>query len=58
MVVQFFPLDKKDLLLPPSVGEVSFDTSTVLEGVISDETCKDEPCNNDGICEVTWNDFT
>lgn len=57
MVVQFFPLDVKDLELPPPVGIVTFDTSAVLKGVVSDDSCRSEPCLHGGTCEVTWNDF-
>lgn len=57
MVVQFFPLDVKDLELPPPVGVVTFDTSAVLQGVVSDDSCRSEPCLHGGTCEVTWNDF-
>lgn len=57
MVVEFFPLQVEDLILPPPLGEVSFDHSAVLEGAVSDNTCASNPCENDGVCEVTWNDF-
>ncbi|XP_056147811.1 protein crumbs homolog 1-like [Lampris incognitus] len=29
----------------------------VLEGCQTDQTCKGEPCLNEGECHVTWNDF-
>uniref|UniRef100_A0A8C6WN36 Crumbs cell polarity complex component 2b n=1 Tax=Neogobius melanostomus TaxID=47308 RepID=A0A8C6WN36_9GOBI len=29
----------------------------VLMGCHSDDTCKDAPCLNGGLCEITWNDF-
>uniref|UniRef100_A0A1A8VAE6 Protein crumbs homolog 2 n=1 Tax=Nothobranchius furzeri TaxID=105023 RepID=A0A1A8VAE6_NOTFU len=29
----------------------------VLQGCQSDNTCKDNPCLNNGECHVTWNDF-
>ncbi|XP_027890839.1 protein crumbs homolog 1-like [Xiphophorus couchianus] len=35
-----------------------FTTVNVLPGCHSDDTCKDNPCLNNGQCQVTWNDFT
>ncbi|XP_041756688.1 protein crumbs homolog 1-like [Coregonus clupeaformis] len=29
----------------------------VLDGCVSDEACKTGPCQNGGMCMVTWNDF-
>ncbi|XP_060527208.1 protein crumbs [Cylas formicarius] len=57
MVVEFFPLATRDLLIPPAFGSVSFDKSLVLEGVVSDDLCKVNPCEHNGRCEVTWNDY-
>uniref|UniRef100_A0A3Q3SP49 Crumbs cell polarity complex component 2 n=1 Tax=Mastacembelus armatus TaxID=205130 RepID=A0A3Q3SP49_9TELE len=42
------------------VGVEVYQASTVenvLPGCQSDDTCKDEPCLNGGLCQVTWNDF-
>ena len=40
---------------PPSIGEVElFD---IMKGVVSDNTCNVNPCDNGGSCQVTWNDF-
>lgn len=57
MVVEFYPLSAVDVNIPPSLGEVVFDKSLVLEGVVSDDSCRDEPCMHGGTCTVTWNDF-
>ncbi|XP_066252818.1 protein crumbs [Euwallacea similis] len=57
MVVEFFPISAADLFIPPPFGNVSFDRSLVLEGVVSDDLCEDNPCNHNGICENTWNDY-
>lgn len=58
MVVEFFPLIlDDDAILPPQFGNVSFDYSLVLEGVVSDDACRDDPCLHDGSCSITWNDF-
>uniref|UniRef100_A0A3Q2QLH1 Protein crumbs homolog 2-like n=1 Tax=Fundulus heteroclitus TaxID=8078 RepID=A0A3Q2QLH1_FUNHE len=32
-------------------------TENILKGCHSDNTCKDNPCFNNGQCQVTWNDF-
>ncbi|XP_019763330.2 protein crumbs isoform X1 [Dendroctonus ponderosae] len=57
MVVEFFPISAPELLIPPPLGNVSFDRSLVLEGIISDDLCKENPCNHNGVCENTWNDY-
>ncbi|XP_066994976.2 protein crumbs [Anabrus simplex] len=57
MVVEFFPLNVSGLDIPPPFGEVSFIPGTILEGVVSDDTCRSNPCQHDGNCTVTWNDF-
>lgn len=57
MVIEFFPLKVKDLEAPKLFGNVSFDPSTVLEGVLSDNTCLSDPCFNGAVCNVAWNDF-
>ncbi|XP_071747876.1 protein crumbs isoform X2 [Lepeophtheirus salmonis] len=40
---------------PPSIGDVRL--IDVMEGIVSDDTCKENPCENGGICQVTWNDY-
>lgn len=57
MVVEFFPLNAPDLNIPMSFGTVSFDNSTVLEGILSDDSCKVNPCEHNGTCINTWNDY-
>lgn len=57
MVVEFFPLKVSDLNIPMSFGTVNFDNSTVLEGVLSDNSCKINPCQHNGTCKNTWNDY-
>lgn len=57
MVVEFFPLHVEDLDIPIPFGSVSFDNSTILEGVLSDDSCKVNPCHHNGICVNTWNDY-
>jgi hypothetical protein len=57
MVVEFFPLEAADLEIPPPFGTVSFDKMMVLEGVVSDNSCRNNPCEHSGTCSVTWNDF-
>lgn len=57
MVVEFFPLQDIDFDIPMTFGTVSFDKSTVLEGVLSDDSCKINQCRNKGVCENTWNDY-
>ncbi|KAG8293886.1 hypothetical protein J6590_007552 [Homalodisca vitripennis] len=58
MVVQFFPLTGVvDNLLPPTLGNISINESSVKMGVVSDDSCADTPCKNKGTCHVTWNDF-
>lgn len=59
MVVEFFSLavENKDLLVPKSFGIVSFNQDEILEGILSDNTCRSDPCLNKGVCSVTWNDF-
>ncbi|XP_049806323.1 protein crumbs [Schistocerca nitens] len=57
MVVEFFPLDVEDLVIPSPLGTVSFNKSVVLEGSVSDNTCLVNPCEHNGKCVVTWNDF-
>ncbi|CAL7947161.1 unnamed protein product [Xylocopa violacea] len=57
MVVEFFPLKANDIPTPIQFGNVSFDYYKVLKGVVSDNVCVSNPCNHNGTCHVTWNDF-
>lgn len=60
MVVEFYPLgiQNKDLVVPKTFGTVSFNQDEILQGILSDDTCRSNPCHNKGKCSVTWNDFT
>lgn len=53
--MEFFPLEDEALRLPPPLGIVSLEA--VLPGSVSDDTCRQQPCENGGVCSVTWNDF-
>ncbi|XP_037082516.1 LOW QUALITY PROTEIN: protein crumbs-like [Pollicipes pollicipes] len=55
-LVEFYPLNDPSLRLPPPLGLVTADR--VLAGSVSDDTCRDGPCSNNGTCAVTWNDFS
>lgn len=57
MVVEFFPLQVDDLNIPKSFGVISFDDTRVLPGVLSDDSCKINPCHHNGKCVNTWNDY-
>jgi protein crumbs len=57
MVVEFFPLNAEELDIPMFFGNVQFDETTVLEGVRSDNSCRVNPCQHNGVCENTWNDY-
>lgn len=60
MVVEFYPLgiQNKDLVVPKSFGTVSFNQNDILQGILSDDSCRSDPCHNGGKCSITWNDFT
>ncbi|XP_069695931.1 protein crumbs isoform X4 [Periplaneta americana] len=59
MVVEFFPQEKdNNLEIPPAFGDVEFDKELVLKGVVSDNSCRDDPCEHSGTCVITWNDFS
>lgn len=36
---------------------MTFDYEKILKGVISDNVCVSNPCNHNGTCHITWNDF-
>ena len=54
-IVEIFPLQVRNDDIPEPLGTVK--RNDVLEGVVSDNTCLDNPCINGGNCTVTWNDF-
>ena len=56
-IVEMFKQDfgKVKVSKPPPVGIVT--TVNVQMGVVSDDTCRNNPCLNGGRCEVTWNDY-
>ncbi|XP_014113454.1 PREDICTED: protein crumbs homolog 2 [Pseudopodoces humilis] len=51
--VQFFQVENDSL--PEELNRTQ--TGNLVNGCISDDTCKSEPCQNGGRCIVTWNDF-
>ncbi|XP_054270391.1 protein crumbs isoform X2 [Macrosteles quadrilineatus] len=59
MIAEFFPLEETEgaLDLPMSLGTMEINTTSVLRGVVSDDACNNTPCQNNGTCHVTWNDF-
>lgn len=52
-----FLLQAKDIPPPLSFGNVTFNHSKILQGVVSDNVCVSDPCLHNGTCHVTWNDF-
>ncbi|NXX93749.1 CRUM1 protein, partial [Centropus bengalensis] len=51
--IQFFPAENSSL--PQELNGTQHEN--LVNGCISDNTCKSEPCQNGGSCIVTWNDF-
>ncbi|XP_074465037.1 protein crumbs homolog 2 isoform X7 [Larus michahellis] len=51
--IQFFQVENYSL--PQELNRTQNDN--LVNGCISDDTCKSEPCQNGGRCIVTWNDF-
>uniref|UniRef100_A0A8C3PPM1 Uncharacterized protein n=1 Tax=Calidris pygmaea TaxID=425635 RepID=A0A8C3PPM1_9CHAR len=51
--IQFFQVENYSL--PQESNRTQNDN--LVNGCISDNTCKSEPCQNGGSCIVTWNDF-
>nr|XP_033817057.1 protein crumbs homolog 2 isoform X1 [Geotrypetes seraphini] len=53
--MEFFPLQMTNYSLPQEayVGQ----TSNITQHCLSDDTCNSKPCKNQGMCNVTWNDF-
>lgn len=55
-IVNLFELDfVEEVEIEESLGNVT--THKIKEGVVSDDTCKVNPCKNDGECHVTWNAY-
>ena len=55
-IVELFAFDFDETVSrPPPIGEVIL--SEVLRGVVSDDACAVDPCENGATCKVTWNDF-
>lgn len=57
MTVEFFPLLEENLNLPPPLGNVTINESSVLKGEVSDDECRHMPCAHGASCRNTWNDF-
>ncbi|KAG5680801.1 hypothetical protein PVAND_010286 [Polypedilum vanderplanki] len=58
MTVELYPLeDEEGLNLPPPFGEVHIDRDSVLRGEVSDDLCRNMPCEHGATCHNTWNDF-
>ncbi|XP_061505186.1 protein crumbs isoform X1 [Anopheles gambiae] len=59
MIVELYPLgnETEGLELPAPFGQVTIDRTSVLEGIVSDDLCRSQPCYHDAYCENTWNDF-
>ena len=56
-IVEIFPLENPTRSeLPDSLGTVQR-SQDVLQGVVSDNNCRLDPCFNSGNCTITWNDF-
>ncbi|NXD74944.1 CRUM1 protein, partial [Halcyon senegalensis] len=51
--IQFFQVENYSL--PQELNRTQH--GNLVNGCISDNTCKSEPCQNGGRCIVTWNDF-
>lgn len=52
--LEFFPLDIVDF----QIDSIPVATnSNVISMCNSDNTCDPEPCESEGICSITWNDF-
>ncbi|KAF1480163.1 hypothetical protein FQV08_0005165, partial [Pygoscelis antarcticus] len=51
--IDFFQVENYSL--PQELNRTQ--NGNLVDGCISDNTCKSEPCQNGGRCIVTWNDF-
>jgi len=55
-IVNLFELDfAEDVEIEERLGNVT--TRKIKEGIVSDDTCKVNPCQNGGECHVTWNAY-
>ena len=55
-IVNFFePEFPEEVDIEPSLGDVT--VHQILPGKVSDDTCNVNPCQNDGVCNVTWNAY-
>ena len=55
-IVKLFELDfAEDVNVAESLGDVT--ALEIKQGVVSDDTCRINPCENDGECRVTWNAY-
>jgi hypothetical protein len=55
-IVKLFELDFAEQVdVEQSLGRVT--AVSIKKGVVSDNTCRTNPCQNEGICHVTWNDY-
>ncbi|KAG8447867.1 hypothetical protein GDO86_015106 [Hymenochirus boettgeri] len=54
--LEFFPLEQEDITEEETLypGNII----SVMENCVSDDVCQQHPCQNEGKCTVTWNDFT
>lgn len=57
LIVEMFPLEDTNLKLPRKLGRVIFDEYSILKGEVSDDLCRQQPCQHSSICKNTWNDF-
>ena len=55
-IVKLFELDfAEEVIVEESLGDVT--TYGIKKGVVSDNTCRVNPCQNNGECRVTWNAY-
>jgi len=55
-IVKMFELDfAENVIVEESLGEVT--SLEIKKGVVSDNTCRVNPCLNGGECYVSWNDY-
>ena len=56
-IVKLYELDFAEQVdVEQSLGRVT--AVAIKKGVVSDNTCRTNPCQNDGICKVEWNDYS